>query len=89
MQTYVGYINGGNYSAGWAMLSPSVQGGWNGNYATYVANFGPLSFSNVYEVSESSDTVTYAYTLYNGNTGMTRSGETTFTVDNGIITSST
>ena len=79
--------NGDNYDA-WNMLSASVQQGWNGNYDTYVANFNPLSFDNVTEVSESGDAVTFTFDLDNHTTGYDTPYTCTFTVDGGIITSS-
>jgi hypothetical protein len=88
----VGYTNdvntpGGN-SAAWNLLSPSVQAGWNNNYNTYVAWADPTLFTNVNEVSESGDSVTFTFLLSN-NAGRNVPYTATFTVDNGIITSST
>ena len=79
---------GGN-SAAWNLLGPSVQAGWNSNYNTFVAWADPTSFRNVNEVSESGDTVTFTFDLHNGNYGTFVPYTATFTVDNGIITSST
>ena len=59
-----------------------------GNYDTYVANFNPLSFDNVTEVSESGGTVTFTFDLDNHATGYDAPYTCTFTVDGGIITSS-
>ena len=78
---------GGN-SAAWNLLGPSVQAGWNSNYNTFVAWADPTSFSNVNEVSESGDTVTFTFDLSN-SAGTDVPYTATFTVDNGIITSST
>ena len=86
---YYTAINSGNNWTAWNMLSSSVQQGWNGNYNTYVANFSPLAYENVTYVSESGDSVTFTYTLHNVQTGWTQYTTCTFTVDNGIITSST
>ena len=44
------------------MLSSSVQQGWNSDYNTYAAWVDQTSFSNVNEVSESGDTVTFTFT---------------------------
>ena len=78
---------GGN-SAAWNLLGPSVQAGWNSNYNTFVAWADPTSFSNVNEVSESGDFVTFTSDLSN-SAGTDVPYTATFTVDNGIITSST
>jgi hypothetical protein len=86
---YYTAINNGNNWTAWNMLSSSVQQGWNGNYNTYVANFTPLAFENVTYASESGDSVTFTFTLHNVQTGWTQFTTCTFTVDNGIITSST
>jgi hypothetical protein len=86
---YYTAINSGNNWTAWNMLSSSVQQGWNGNYNTYVANFTPLAFENVTYASESGDSVTFTFTLHNVQTGWTQFTTCTFTVDNGIITSST
>ena len=86
---YYTAINSGNNWTAWKMLSSSVQQGWNGNYNTYVANFTPLAFENVTYASESGDSVTFTFTLRNVQTGWTQYTTCTFTVDNGIITSST
>jgi hypothetical protein len=83
---YYTAINAGDNWTAWNMLSYSVQGGWNNNYDTYVANFTPLSFDNVSYVSESGDNVTFTFTLHNHSTGYERFQTCTFTVDNGIIT---
>ena len=79
---------GGN-SAAWNLLGPSVQAGWNSNYNTFVAWADPTSFRNVNEVSESGDTVTFTFDLHNGTYGTSVPYTATFTVDSGIITSST
>ena len=86
---YTNDINAGDNYDAWNMLSASVQRGWNGNYDTYVANFNPLSFDNVTEVSESGDAVTFTFDLDNHTTGYDEPYTCTFTVDGGIITSST
>jgi hypothetical protein len=78
---------GGN-SAAWNLLGPSVQAGWNSDYNTFVTWADPTSFSSVNEVSESGDTVTFTFDLSN-SAGTDVSYAATFTVDNGIITSST
>ena len=49
----------------------------------------PTSFRNVNEVSESGDTVTFTFDLHNGTYGTSVPYTATFTVDSGIITSST
>ena len=85
---YTSDINNADNADAWNMLSSSVQAGWNGNYATYVANFNPLSFDNVSLVSESGDAVTFTFYLHNHDTGQMVQHTCTFTVDNGIITSS-
>jgi hypothetical protein len=79
---------GGN-SAAWNLLGPSVQAGWNSDYNTFVTWADPTSFQNVNEVSESGDTVTFTFDLKNGTYGTDVPYTGTFTVDNGIITSST
>ena len=88
--TYTNDVNtpGGN-SAAWNLLGPSVQAGWNSNYNTFVAWADPTSFRNVNEVSESGDTVTFTFDLHNGTYGTSAPYTATFTVDSGIITSST
>ena len=77
---------GGN-SAAWNLLGPSVQAGWNSNYNTFVAWADPTSFRNVNEVSESGDTVTFTFDLHNGTYGTSVPYTATFTVDNGITSS--
>jgi len=79
---------GGN-SAAWNLLGPSVQAGWNSDYSTFVTWADPTSFQNVNEVSEAGDTVTFTFDLKNGTYGTDVPYTDTFTVDNGIITSST
>ena len=79
---------GGNWGA-WSLLGPSVQAGWNSNYNTFVAWADPTSFRNVNEISESGGTVTFTFDLHNGTYGTSVPYTATFTVDNGIITSST
>jgi hypothetical protein len=85
---YTSDINNADNADAWNMLSSSVQAGWNGNYNTYVANFNPLSFDNVSLVSESGDAVTFTFYLHNHDTGQMVLHTCTFTVDNGVITSS-
>ena len=85
---YTSAINNGDNATAWNMLSASVQQGWNGNYYTYVANFTPLEFQNVTYVSGYGDSVTFTFTLHNVDTGWSQFTTCTFTVDNGIITTS-
>ena len=85
---YTNDINSGDNWDAWNMLNSSVQGGWNGNYYTYVANFTPLSFEDMTYVSESGDSVTFTFYLHNVDTGWREPFNCTFTVDSGIITSS-
>jgi len=86
---YTSDITSGDNWDAWNLLSPSMQNqGWGGSYATFVANFDPLGFDNVTEVSESGDTVTFTYNLNNTDTGTLTPHTCTYTVDNGLITSS-
>jgi hypothetical protein len=86
---YTNDINSSDNWGAWNLLSASVQQGWNGDYDTYVNNFNPLSYDNVTESSESGDAVTFTFDLDNHSTGYDEPYTCTFTVDNGIITSST
>ena len=87
---YTSDINAGDNLDAWNILSSSVQNtGWGGSYSTYVADFTPLSFDNVSYSSSSGDSVTFTFTLHNHSTGHTQYTVCTYTVDNGIITSST
>ena len=86
---YTNDVNAGDNWAAWNLLSPSLQSsGW-GNYSVFVADFTPLSFDNVTYVSSSGDSVTFTFTLHNHSTGSTKFTTCTYTVDGGIITSST
>ena len=86
---YTNDVNAGDNWAAWNLLSPSLQSsGW-GSYSTFVADFTPLSFDNVTESSESGDSVTFTFTLDNHSTGSTKYTVCTYTVDDGIITTST
>ena len=86
---YMNDVNtpGGNWSA-WSLLGPSVQSGWNSDYDTFVLWANPTSFRDITFVSESGDVVTFTFDLHNGSTGYSTPYSCTFTVDNGIITSS-
>ena len=85
---YTNDVNNGDVSDAWNMLGPSVQAGWNSSYNTYAAWVHQTLFSNVNEVSKSGDAVTFTFDL--SNSACTNVPYTaTFTVDNGIITSST
>jgi hypothetical protein len=87
---YTSDVTSGDYIDAWNLLSASVQNqGWGGSYDTFVANFTPLGFDNVTEVSESGDAVTFTYDMNNINTGTLTPQTCTYTVDNGLITSST
>jgi hypothetical protein len=87
---YTNDVNAGDNASAWNMLSSSVQShGWGGSYNTYVADFTPLSFDNVTYSSSSGDSVTFTFTLHNHSTGSESFTTCTFTVDNGVITSST
>ncbi len=66
-----------------------MQAGWNSNYNTYVTWATPTGFDNVNETTESGDGVTFTFDLHNTNAGTETPYTATFTVDNGIITSST
>jgi hypothetical protein len=87
---YTNDVNAGDHASAWNTLSSSVQShGWGGSYNTYVADFTPLSFDNVTYSSSSGDSVTFTFTLHNHSTGSESFTTCTFTVDNGVITSST
>lgn len=86
---YTNDINAGDNSDAWNLLSSSVQNsGWGGSYSRYVADFTPLSYDNVTYSSSSGDSVTFVYTLHNHSTGSQRYTSCIFTVDDGVITSS-
>ena len=85
---YTNDVNNGGDSDVWNMLGPSVQAGWNSDYSTFAAWADPTSFNNVSEVSESGDAVTFTFDLTN-SAGTDVPYTATFTVNNGIITSST
>jgi hypothetical protein len=86
---YTSDINSGDNWDAWNLLSPSLQSsGW-GSYSSFVADFTPLSFDNVSYVSQSGDAVSFTFTLHNHSTGSTQFTNCTYTVDDGIITSST
>jgi len=88
-QAYTSDISNGDYSNAWNMLSPAMQQDWNSDYYTFVANFTPIGFDNTQFVSESGDAVTFTFDLNNTNTGTETPHTCTYTVDGGLITSST
>jgi hypothetical protein len=84
---YVNDVNDGGASDVWNMLGPAEQATWNNNYNSLAAWVNQTSITNVNEVSESGDTVTWTFDLSN-SAGTNVPYTATFTVDNGIITSS-
>ena len=85
---YVNDVNDGDASDVWNMLGPAEQATWNNNYNSLAAWVNQTSITNVNEVSESGDSVTWTFDLSN-SAGTNVPYTATFTMDNGIITSST
>ena len=85
---YVNDVNDGDASDVWNMLGSAEQATWNNNYNSLAAWVNQTSITNVNEVSESGDTVTWTFDLSN-SAGTNVPYTATFTVDNGIVTSST
>ena len=85
---YVNDVNDGDASDVWNMLGPAQQATWNNNYNTLAAWVNQTSITNVNEVSESGDTVTWTFDLSN-SAGTNVPYTDTLTVENGIITSAT
>jgi hypothetical protein len=85
---YVNDVNDGDASDVWNMLGPAEQATWNNNYNSLGTWVNQTSITNVNEVSESGDTVTWTFDLSN-SAGTNVPYTATLTVDNGIITSST
>jgi len=83
---YVNDVNDGDASDVWNMLGPAEQATWNNNYNSLAAWVNQTSITNVNEVSESGDTVTWTFDLSN-SAGTNVPYTDTLTVDNGIITS--
>ena len=86
---YTSDVSSGDYADAWALLSPSMQNVVSGgDYNVFVADFTPIGFDKTNEVSESGDAVTFTFNLNNTNTGSYVFHTCTYTVDNGLITSS-
>ena len=85
---YVNDVNDGGASDVWNMLGPAEQATWNNNYNSLAAWVNQTSITNVNEVSESGDTVTWTFDLSN-SAGTNVPYTDTLTMENGIITSST
>ena len=85
---YVNDVNDGDASDVWNMLGPARQATWNNNYNTLAAWVSQTSITNVNEVSEYGDTVTWTFDLSN-SAGTNVPYTDTLTVVNGIITSDT
>ena len=85
---YVNDVNDGDASDVWNMLGPAEQATWNNNYNSLAAWVNQTSITNVNEVSESGDTVTWTFDLSN-SAGTNVPYTDTLTMENGIITSST
>ena len=85
---YVNDVNDGDASDVWNMLGPAEQATWNNNYNSLAAWVNQTSITNVNEVSDSGDSVTWTFDLSN-SAGTNVPYTATFTMDNGIITSST
>jgi hypothetical protein len=84
---YTTDVSSGDYTDAWALLSPGMQNQI-GGYSVFVATFTPIGFDNTAYVSESGDAVTFTFDLHNTNTGAYAFHTCTYTVDNGLITSS-
>lgn len=78
---------GGNPAA-WALLGSSEQAAWGSSYSSFSNWADPISFHNIYEVSESGDTVTVSYDERDGHGQPLVPYTVTYTVDGGLITSS-
>jgi hypothetical protein len=86
---YTSDVSNGDYSDAWALLSPAMQNVVaGGDYGVFVADFTPIGFDSTSEVSESGDAVTFTFDLNNTNAGTLTPHTCTYTVDNGLITSS-
>ena len=85
---YTNDVNDGDASDAWNMFGPDEQATWNNDYNTFAAWVNQTSISNVNEVSESGDTVTWTFDLSN-SAGTNVPYTDTLTADNGIIISDT